>query len=78
MAKGGLLNQIKKLPLLVKLILCLPVLSIFWGVYRLVKNLSKGRLLLTIISILLIVPGAAFMWIVDAIFILLSGEPFLC
>lgn len=78
MAKGGLLKQIAGLPLIVKLILCIPVLSIFWGVYRLVKNLSKGRILLTIISILLIVPGCAFMWLVDFIFILLSGEPFFC
>ncbi len=77
MAKG-ILKQIADLPLLVKIILALPALSIFWGVYRLVKNLSKSNLVLTIISILLIVPGAVFMWAVDMIFIILSGEPFLC
>ena len=77
MAKS-LLKQIAGLPLLLKIILCIPVLSIFWGVYRLVKNLAKGNLITTIICIILIVPGAAIMWLVDLIFILMSGEPFLC
>ena len=77
MAKS-LLKQIADLPLLLKIILCLPALSIFWGVYRLVKNFAKGNLVLTIICVLLIIPGAAIMWLVDLIFILMSGEPFLC
>ena len=77
MAKS-LLKQIAGLPLLLKIILCIPVLSIFWGVYRLVKNLKKDNLVLTIICVLLIIPGAFFMWIVDLIFILMGGEPFLC
>ena len=77
MAKS-LLKQIAGLPLLLKIILCLPGLSIFWGVYRLVKNLKKDNLVLTIICVLLIIPGAFFMWIVDLIFILMGGEPFLC
>ena len=39
---------------------------------------DKDNLVLTIICVLLIIPGAFFMWLVDLIFILMGGEPFLC
>lgn len=55
---------------IVKLILAIPVLDIVWNVYRLVKSVDKGSILGIILAIILILPGATFMWLVDVISII--------
>ena len=66
-----LIKTIDKLPYIVKLILCLPALDIVWSVYKLCRSLSKNNLLGIVLGILTIVPGAAFMWLVDLLSLLL-------
>ena len=62
------------LPWILKVILCIPALEIVWGVYRVCKSLVKKNTLALIIAILLIVPGAAFMWVIDIICVILTGK----
>ena len=73
----GFIKWMDNLPLLGKLIFCIPALNIVWAVYRIVKGVSKSNILLLIVGILWIVPGAAFLWLVDLVTILLFGKPIL-
>ena len=78
MAKNNsIVSQFENLPWLIKLILALPGLDIVWAVFRIVKGLTTNNLLLLIIGILWIVPGAAFGWIIDLVGVILTGHPFL-
>ncbi len=65
------------LPLLVKIILCIPAIDIVWGIYRILKNYAKKSTLGLVIAILLVFPGAVITWLLDLIFVLLYGKPFL-
>lgn len=69
-----LIKAMDKLPLIVKLILCLPALQIVWGVYRILRSLVKKNIFALIIAILLIAPGAAFMWLVDFLCVLFTKK----
>ena len=68
------IKAMDKLPWILKLILCIPALEIVWGVYRVCRSLVKKNTLALIIAILLIVPGAAFMWVIDIICVILTGK----
>jgi hypothetical protein len=57
---------------LVKLILALPGLDIFWVVYRICKSLDKGNNLGLILGIVLLIVGIPFLWLLDIIMILLD------
>lgn len=59
---------------IVKIIIALPFLDILWNIYRLAKSLEKKNVLGIIIAIILILPGAAFMWLVDIISLLVLGK----
>ena len=72
----GIVKAMNGLPWILKIILCIPVLDIFWSVGRVINGLAKGSILWTIIGILTIVPGAAFMWIVDIILVILRVKAF--
>ena len=75
--KNALIAAIDDLPLIVKLILCIPAIDIIWGIYRIVKYLEPMDPIMLVLSILTIVPGAAFIWVLDFICVLLKGKPFL-
>lgn len=68
------LNQVNGLPLVVKVILCIPVLDIFYCVCRIVKGIVKGDVLWIVLGVLTVFPGAFFMWIIDLIWVLLKGH----
>lgn len=55
---------------IVKLVLAIPVLDIIWNIYRLCKSITKGNILGIVLAIILILPGAMFMWLVDIISII--------
>lgn len=71
-----IVKSLNGLSTLVKLILCIPVLDIVWSIGRVCNGLAKKSLLWTIIGILTVVPGAAFMWLVDIVLVLLRGKAF--
>ncbi len=62
---------IDSLPLIVRIILCLPGLNgIFFGIYR----ICKGNTPNVILGIVWIIAGTAVTWILDLIFTLM-GKP---
>ena len=61
------IKEMNKLPFILKVILCIPALDIIWAVYRIVKGITKNSLAQIIVGVLWIVPGAAFLWIVDIV-----------
>ena len=74
-----LIKQVNGLPLIVKLLLCIPIVEIFYGICRIINQLTKGEInvLYLVLAILTVIPGAAFMWIVDIICVLMNGHAFL-
>ena len=73
-----MINSVKKLPLIVKLLLCIPGIEIFYGICRIIHQASKkNNLLGVILAILTIIPGAAIMWIVDIVWVLWKGYAFM-
>jgi len=73
----NLLKSIDELPLIVKIIFCIPMLDIIWAIYRIIKGATESNVLLLVIGILCIIPGAAFVWIVDLVTTILYGKPIL-
>ena len=71
------IKTVNKLPLIVKLLLCIPVVEIFYGICRIINQAARKDILLLIVAILTVIPGAAFMWLVDLVCVLLRGHAFL-
>ena len=74
MAKNGFISFLDDLPFIVKIILCIPALDIIWAAYRIVKGVTTKNVFILVVGILWIIPGAAFLWLVDLISILLTGK----
>ena len=66
-----------KLPWLVKLLLCIPVLNIAWAIYRICKGVATKNTLMLVVGILWIIPGAAFCWLIDFVCTLVWKKPIL-
>jgi len=62
------------LPLILKVILCIPMLDIIWSIYKLIKSIDNGNVFYIILGILVIFPGAAFIWIIDLITVIVGGK----
>ncbi len=73
----GFVKTLNNLPLLFKLLLCIPVVDIVYSIGRVANGIAKKDILTTVLGILTIFPGAAFMWAVDLVLILLRGKAFL-
>jgi len=71
------INKVNSLPLIVKLILCIPCLEIFYGICRIINGIDKNDVLWIVLAILTVFPGAFFMWILDLIWVLLKGHALL-
>lgn len=68
----GLIKAMDNLPWIVKLILALPILDgLVWGIYRLLKGLVNKNLFQIIGGIIWIFVGAAILWIIDIITIIM-------
>lgn len=70
-----MIKAMDKMPWIVKLILCLPVLDIVWAVYRIIKGLEKKNGLMILIGILWIIPGAVICWLLDLICTIIYKRP---
>ena len=69
-----IIRAIDNLPFIVKLILALPGLAVFWAVYRLFRSIDKQNVLGIVLAAVLLVAGPTFVWIVDLICLLLYGK----
>ena len=65
------------LPWIVKLILCLPVLNIAWGIYRICKGINEKNTLMLVIGILWIIPGSVLCWVIDFVSTIVWKKPVL-
>lgn len=71
------IKQVNELPLVLKVILCIPVLDIFYSGCRVVNGVVKNDVLWIVLGALTVIPGAFFMWILDLIWVLLKGHAFM-
>ena len=71
------LQKVHELPLIAKLLLCIPFVEIFYGVCRIVNSVVKNDVTRIVIAILTIFPFAFIMWLVDLIFVIWKGDAFL-
>ncbi|MCM1131537.1 MAG: hypothetical protein K2M08_05140 [Anaeroplasmataceae bacterium] len=70
----NLIKAFDDLPLIVKVILCIPMLDIVWSIYKIARSADKSNLLGIILGILTIIPGAFFIWIIDLVTVLLNNK----
>ena len=64
----------EKLPLIAKIILAIPMLDIIWVFYRLVRSIDKQNTVGIVLAVILIIFGIPFLWLIDIITILLTGN----
>ena len=74
-----LIKKVNELPLIVKLLLCIPAVEIFYGICRILNQATKQPIdvVWLLIAILTVIPGAFFMWVVDLVCVLMYGHAFL-
>lgn len=68
-----LIEAVDGLPLIVKLILCIPAIDIVWSVYRLLRSVVANNIIGIVVSVILIL-CAPFMWLIDLVCVLLKGK----
>ncbi len=71
------ISQVNGLPLILKIILCIPVLEIFYGICRVINGAAKNDVLWILLGVLTIIPGAFFMWVLDLVWVIVKGHAFL-
>ncbi|MBQ8425868.1 MAG: hypothetical protein IJX17_07650 [Clostridia bacterium] len=69
------INSMDNLPWLVKILLCLPVLDLIWGIYRLIKGIDEKSVLKIIFGIVWIITGFAILWIIDIVCTIIFKRP---
>ena len=69
-----IIKTIDNLPWIAKLILCIPVLDIVWNVYRLLKSLDAQNTVAIVLSIVLLIIGIPFVWLIDLICVILNKK----
>lgn len=69
-------NWLERQSLLVKLLFCIPVLDVVWGIYRLFKALVENNTAKIIIAVLLLVPGTTITWLIDLVWVLIKRNGF--
>ncbi|MCD8040144.1 MAG: hypothetical protein LUF82_01360 [Clostridia bacterium] len=74
---NDIIKSVNGLPLVIKLLLCIPCVEIIYGVCRIINGVSKNDVLWIILGVLTIIPGAFFMWIIDLGWVLTKGHAFL-
>ena len=70
-----LIKAIDNLPLIAKIILCLPFLDIVWDVYRIITGITNEDNVLIIAGIVWIIGGCTITWVWDMITTLLYKHP---
>ena len=70
----NLIKALDNLPWIVKLILCVPALDIVWCISRVCRSLVKNNLVGVVLGILTIIPGAAFVWVIDLLCVLVNKK----
>ena len=67
------LKTVDGLPTLVKIILCIPVVNIFYSICRIIQGVVKNDALWIVLGIISI-PLCEIWWIADLIWVILKGH----
>lgn len=71
----NLVKSFDNLPLIIKIILCLPVLNIAYAIYRICKGASENKPLILIAGIVWIFLGTSILWLIDLICTIVWKKP---
>ena len=74
---NDLLKSVDGLPLILKVILCIPCIDIFYCICRVVQGVVKNNVLWIVLGILTVFPGAFFLLLLDLIWVLWKGHALL-
>ena len=69
-----IIKTFDNLPLIVKLILCIPGIAIVWWIYRIIKSVDANNVVGIVAAIVLLIVGIPFFWLIDLICILVKGN----
>ena len=61
---------------LVKILFCLPIIDILWGIYRLGGAIANKNVLHIVLAVIWIIWGGFIGWVLDLVFIILTGRIF--
>lgn len=73
----GFIKWMDNAPFILKIIFSLPGINIIYGIYRIVKGLDKGNMVMLIVGILWIFLGAVAFWLIDLISVIIFKKPVL-
>ncbi len=68
----NLIKAVNDLPLIVKIILALPGLDLFWNIMRLVRSIDANNMLGIVLAVVLLIVGIPFVWIIDILCLVLK------
>ena len=71
-----LLKSVDNLPLIVKLILCIPGIDLVYSVLRIIKGVTKGDVLWIVLGVVTVV-CCWIWWLLDIIWVLWKGHALL-
>lgn len=70
-----LINTIDELPMLYKYLLCIPLVSIVWSIYRLARSIVANDMVgIVVNAIIIIFSIVPFFWLIDLICLLVNGK----
>ncbi|MBQ7244184.1 MAG: hypothetical protein IJS52_08300 [Bacilli bacterium] len=61
-------------PRIIKILFCLPIIDILWGVYRLGGAIANKDVVHIVLAVLWIIFAGFIGWILDLVFIILTGR----
>ncbi len=61
---------------IVKILFCLPIIDILWGIYRLGGAIANKNVLHIVLSVIWIIWAGFIGWVLDLVFIILTGRIF--
>lgn len=61
------ISWMEKLPVWGKILFALPMLDIIWVIYRLARSIDKNNTFGIILTVIMIIIGIPFLWLVDII-----------
>lgn len=68
----NLIKAVNDLPLIVKIILALPGLDLFWNIMRLVRSIDANNMLGIVLAVVLLIVGIPFVWVIDILCLVLK------
>lgn len=68
------IKTMDELPLVIKILLCIPALDVIWSIYKLIRSIDSDNVGYIILGVLVIFPGAFFIWIIDLITVITDGK----